>query len=158
MTTTMYRPSQFGPSNPAFSLWCSGWLAWGLGHQLGITGLHFLLMGGLNLLLICGNAYMTFPSSLLWLILGKAQLDGILVTIDFSCTVRRHANVDRDDSFYPISQWEWSFTYWDALGSPVAHRTPVSFSSHLPFTLSRLLDSLLRIVWLLISAWPLPYG
>jgi len=39
-----------------------------------------------------------------------------------------------------------------------AQSTPESFSTHLPFTLPRLLHRLLRMVRLFISAWPLPYG
>ena len=76
-------------------------------------------MGGLDLLLIGGDAYLSFLLSLLRLILGKAEFDSILVLINFPCVECRHANVDRDDDFRLISHENGVFTCWDALGGPI---------------------------------------
>jgi len=50
---------------------------------LKFAGIHSLVMDGFGLLLMCVNVYLSFPSSLLRLILGKAKLDGVLAPIDF---------------------------------------------------------------------------
>jgi len=54
-------------------------------------------------MLICGNVYLSFFSFFLRLILGKADLDDILVLIDFLCAECRHAYINRDDGFCPVS-------------------------------------------------------
>jgi len=61
------------------------------------------MMGGLDLLLIGGNAYLCRPSPLLQLILGKAKLDGVVILINSFCAERGHADVNRADGLHPIA-------------------------------------------------------
>ena len=71
--------------------------------NLKLTESHLLVMGGLDLLLISGNAYLCLPSPLLQLILSKAKLNGVLILVNFLCAECGHADVNRDDDFNSIS-------------------------------------------------------
>ena len=86
------------------------------------------MVGGLDLLLVIGNMYLSLLSYLLQLIFGKAELDGVLVWIDFPCAECRHADVNKDDGLAPVSQWEWSLTIGIYLVVLYAYNTRGVFS------------------------------
>ena len=61
-------------------------------------------MGGLDLLMVSDNTNQSLLLSLFQLILGKIELDGVLVLIDFPYAECGHADIDKDDGLYSISQ------------------------------------------------------
>jgi len=54
--------------------------------------------------MVSDNTNQSLLLSLFQLILGKIELDGVLVLIDFPCAECGHADIDKDDGLHSISQ------------------------------------------------------
>ena len=115
-------------------------------------GLHFLVVGSLDSLLVSNSTYLSLPSS------SKAEIDGVLVPINFPCAEYEHADVDRDDDLHSISELQWSLTRGDALGSPIRPQHPRKFLHPLAFRFNKTLtqaveDSVVTDLGMAIALW-----
>jgi len=77
------------------------------------------MVGCLDLLLIGDDAYLSLPSLLLQLILGEAELGGVMTLVNLQCANCGHAYINIYDGFGPVSQQEWGLSCRNVLGSPV---------------------------------------
>ena len=81
--------------------------------------LHLPVVHDSNLLLVCCDADLGLLLLFIWLIQDQAKLCIILVSINPFHAECRHVDVDRDDRFYSIYQWELGFARRDTLGGSI---------------------------------------